>query len=200
MRYGKNIFRLTDYVLSGTQYWKYDSAAEIPVSSDYPKSLSTWNGLPSQIDGAFQWKNGKTFFFSGPDYYRFNDNKFSVEVDYPRPSNVWWFGCGPESKKDYVSSSNNFNNHPHPVNYFWPFKRSKNLIQPLNGNDFEDPYEELNDAIRNQERLVSVTVENRHLEVSPQMTDYIINSCSTTQFSIFLLTACSLQGLGNFLL
>ena len=92
---------------TGTQYWKYDSEKVIPVSSDYPKSLSTWEGVPDHIDAAFQWKNGKTFFFSGAQYYRFNDQRFTVEVDYPRPNGVWWFGCGADSTKDFVDSSVN---------------------------------------------------------------------------------------------
>lgn len=87
--------------VSGTQYWKYDCHRNF-CYSHYPKSLSIWNGLPSKIDGAFQWKNGKTFFFSGPHYYRFNDNQFSIETDYPRPSNISWFGCFDEDPYETI--------------------------------------------------------------------------------------------------
>jgi hypothetical protein len=28
-------------------------------------------------------------------------------MDYPRPNGIWWFGCGNDSKKDFVDSSAN---------------------------------------------------------------------------------------------
>ena len=107
------------YFVKGTQYWRYDSQAEIPVTDDYPKSITTWEGLPGHIDAAFQWKNGKTFFFSGQEYYRFNDQRFAVETDYPRATAVWWFGCGHDSKKDFVAAGVNVNNH-NDVQSDWP--------------------------------------------------------------------------------
>lgn len=63
----------------GDQYWRYDSRAEVPVSNRYPQEISSvWEGIPSNINAAFQWQNGYTYFFKGQNYYRFNDKDFSV--------------------------------------------------------------------------------------------------------------------------
>ena len=45
-------------------------------SDKYPKSISEW-GLPSDMDGALQWDNGKTYFFKQGQYWRFNDRRFA---------------------------------------------------------------------------------------------------------------------------
>ena len=64
----------------------------------YPRSISAdWDGLPSSLDAAFTWTNGKTYFFKGDKYYKFDDDKLEVaesaEYPYPRDSGKWWFGC-----------------------------------------------------------------------------------------------------------
>lgn len=181
-------------ILIGTRYWKYDSAADTPVSSDYPKSLSTWSGLPGKVDAAFQWKNGKTFFFSGPEYYRFNDMKFAVESDYPRPNDVWWFGCGHDSRKDFVSSGNNIVHTPlyafkprKSPDPYWPF-RSPNSARKLPKS--QESYEEMNDApMPNDERFVSISFDTSqpHPVAHAQTTDN--NDASSLYASCFLL-AC----------
>lgn len=65
--------------LQGDKYWRYDSRAEVPVSSRYPQEISVvWEGIPSNIHAAFQWQNGYTYFFKDQSYYRFNDKDFTV--------------------------------------------------------------------------------------------------------------------------
>ncbi|PRD22544.1 UNVERIFIED_CONTAM: Matrix metalloproteinase-16 [Trichonephila clavipes] len=64
------------YFFKGDKYWRYDSNNDPPVSDQYPKPISNWNGLPSDIDAAFQWENSRTYFFKGDKYYRFNDVNF----------------------------------------------------------------------------------------------------------------------------
>lgn len=53
----------------------------------YPKPL-TMLGLPEtleKVDGAMIWgHNGKTYFFSGSMYWRFDESVNYVELDYPR--------------------------------------------------------------------------------------------------------------------
>lgn len=63
---------------TGDQYWRFDSKADPPVSSRYPKPIKNWVGLPSSIDAAFKWENGLTYFFKDIYYYRFNDADFEV--------------------------------------------------------------------------------------------------------------------------
>ena len=68
-----------DSILQGDKYWRYDSRAEVPVSSRYPQEISVvWEGIPSNIHAAFQWQNGYTYFFKDQSYYRFNDKDFTV--------------------------------------------------------------------------------------------------------------------------
>ncbi|KAL3207641.1 hypothetical protein MRX96_010113 [Rhipicephalus microplus] len=69
---------------------------EVPVSDRYPQPVSNWNGVPGNLDAAFQWQNGYSYFFKGPNYYRFNDKDFGVDKGdppYPRATSVWWFDC-----------------------------------------------------------------------------------------------------------
>lgn len=83
------------YFIKGPKFWRYDST-EPHVSPQFPRSLSTWKGLPNRVDAAFQWQDGHTYFFKGDKYYKFNDSTFEVDAGdppYPRLSSVWWFGC-----------------------------------------------------------------------------------------------------------
>lgn len=86
------------YFFKKDKYWRFDSKQEPPVSSQYPKSIKNWSGLPlSGIDGAFKWDNGMTYFFKDGQYYRFDDREFEVDSSarptFPRSTAEWWFGC-----------------------------------------------------------------------------------------------------------
>ncbi|RLU17925.1 hypothetical protein DMN91_010164 [Ooceraea biroi] len=58
----------------------------------YPKPL-TYLGLPAsleKIDGAMVWgHNGRTYFFSGSMYWRFDESVNYVELDYPRDMSMF---------------------------------------------------------------------------------------------------------------
>lgn len=55
------INNMTCFLSQGSRYWRL---TEKGVDSGYPKSISQdWDGLPSNIDAAFTWTNGKTYFF-----------------------------------------------------------------------------------------------------------------------------------------
>lgn len=41
-----------------------------------------WSGLPNNIDAAFTYKNGKTYFFKGSKYWRYNGR--TLDGDYPK--------------------------------------------------------------------------------------------------------------------
>ena len=49
--------------------------------------------MPPSVDAALQWDNGKTYFFKGGNYWRFNDRRFEVDAGFPRNAGEWWFGC-----------------------------------------------------------------------------------------------------------
>merc|ERR1712241_1362961 len=88
----------TTYVFKDKLYYKLSDDS---VADGYPRSISSdWSGLPSNIDAAFTWKNGKTYFFKGDKYWRFtNKNKDYYRFDpeerppvkdtYPKPISNW---------------------------------------------------------------------------------------------------------------
>nr|XP_054774934.1 matrix metalloproteinase-19-like [Lytechinus pictus] len=60
-----------------------------------PSDISQhWGGIPSNIDAALQWFNGKTYFFKDNEYWRFNYNKMKAANGYPKPWSEYWMGCG----------------------------------------------------------------------------------------------------------
>ena len=86
-------------LIQGDLYWKFDMEKFPPVHRRYPQPIAAWT-LPGSMDAAFQWQNGKTYFFKDDEYYRFNDIKFSPQEDtipYPRKTGLWWFGCKEKS-------------------------------------------------------------------------------------------------------
>lgn len=86
------------YFVEGNKYWRFDFELGA-IEAGYPKRFdSVWHGLPPHgITDAFQWRNGATYFFAHDKYYRFNDFNMRVEdatwPSYPRPNNLYWFGC-----------------------------------------------------------------------------------------------------------
>lgn len=59
----------------------------------YPRPTTHWRGIPKSVTAAFKWTNGRTYFFSGKKYYRFNDQLFMTDTSYPREVATWWLGC-----------------------------------------------------------------------------------------------------------
>lgn len=70
-----------------TKYYIYESVSQprrIESGSIYDK----FSGLPKTVkkfDAAFIWSgNGRTYFFSGKDYYRFNEKTRRMDMNYPK--------------------------------------------------------------------------------------------------------------------
>ena len=45
-----------------------------------------------KIEGAVVWENKRTYFFSGNQYWRFNENSKKVDVGYPKSGAYGWKG------------------------------------------------------------------------------------------------------------
>jgi len=75
-------------IFIGKQYWVYPNNER--GLGPYPL---TKLGLPEdleKIDGAMVWgHNGKTYFFSGTMYWRYDEEAGNVELDYPRDMSMW---------------------------------------------------------------------------------------------------------------
>ncbi|XP_022903605.2 matrix metalloproteinase-14-like isoform X1 [Onthophagus taurus] len=84
------------YFFKGDQFWCFDPTQRPPVKNTYPRPISKWKGIPNNLDGAFQYSNGYTYFYKDGVYYRFNDRNFAVDVGnpaFPRSMAYYWFGC-----------------------------------------------------------------------------------------------------------
>ncbi|XP_043191576.1 matrix metalloproteinase-24-like [Amphibalanus amphitrite] len=98
------------YFFKGSQYWMFDyelaKAGIRGVRDVYPKSIDTWGGMPDDIDAVNTWKDGRTYFFKGDDYYKISDANIQVYPDYPRRTGPDWFGCpGTEDSTEETTTS-----------------------------------------------------------------------------------------------
>lgn len=65
---------------------------EVSAEPGYPHSLAELGGsLPKDgIDAALRWEPvGKTYFFKGDQYWRYNEEKRAADPGYPKPVTVW---------------------------------------------------------------------------------------------------------------
>merc|ERR1719367_2027673 len=62
------------------KYWKFTD--EDSIAPGYPRSIQDWQGLPRNLDAAFTWTNGKTYFFKKSMYWRFSNQK--MDNGYPK--------------------------------------------------------------------------------------------------------------------
>ncbi|XP_058875707.1 matrix metalloproteinase-25 isoform X2 [Acipenser ruthenus] len=71
----------------GDEFWLFSDTRSLP---GYPKPLSLW-GLPSgRVDGSFVWAhNGKTYFFRGAQFWRYDDREKRMDTGYPKPISLW---------------------------------------------------------------------------------------------------------------
>ena len=71
------------FAFHGEKYWKLTDTA---VEAGYPRTISRdWDGLPANLDAAFTWTNGKTYFFKGGQYWRFSQIG-KLDRGYPKVS------------------------------------------------------------------------------------------------------------------
>lgn len=73
----------------GDKYWVFK---EVTAEPGYPHSLVELGScLPREgIDTALRWEPvGKTYFFKGDKYWRYNEDKRATDPGYPKPITVW---------------------------------------------------------------------------------------------------------------
>lgn len=101
------------------------------VELDYPRDMSMWRGVGTDIDAVFQWKDGngtfqpklifflmfvlcftgKTYFFKGRGFWKFNDLRMRVEHEEQNDSAQFWMGCSrnigfePDNKAPLTATS-----------------------------------------------------------------------------------------------
>jgi len=94
-----------DHVIcTGSKYWKLDGNN---IAAGYPRSISKdWGGLPDNIDAAFTWTNGKTYFFKGSRYWRFTDFTLDTIYHYPKDIKEGFAGIPANVDAAFVWSGN----------------------------------------------------------------------------------------------
>ncbi|KAG5878181.1 hypothetical protein JTB14_028197 [Gonioctena quinquepunctata] len=96
------------YLYSGDRYWSFDEELQ-HVELDYPRHISMWKGVGTDIDAVFQWKDGKTYFFKGKGFWKFNDLHMRVEEKGQKLSAPFWMGCTTNYRQNHtVVSSRTF--------------------------------------------------------------------------------------------
>lgn len=134
----KNVMKMVNnYQIKGKRYWLY--SGNYPLAG-YPKPLHHL-GLPydlEKIDAAMVWGHtGRTYLFSGKNYWLLDEKNERVEPDYPRDISVW------RGVPYYLDSA--FQWHRNGITYFfkgnlfWRFDNRKMKItkdSPQNINEF----------------------------------------------------------------
>lgn len=74
---------------TGDKYWVFK---EVTAEPGYPHSLvELGNCLPHDgIDTVLRWEPvGKTYFFKGDQYWRYNEENQAADPGYPKPITIW---------------------------------------------------------------------------------------------------------------
>jgi len=83
---------LIELDFSGNVYWRYDDVKE-EMDPGYPRDISRWRGVPSHLDAAMRWIDGKTYFFKRKSFWGFDDALVRTELQYPLAATGHWLGC-----------------------------------------------------------------------------------------------------------
>ena len=92
-KYVFHLFALNDLTLklTGDKYYRQTvSDIRNPIDPGYPRDLSVWSDRLEgvKIDAVFQYDNKKTYFFTGHEYYKYDDKSIEVSV-YHHILSVW---------------------------------------------------------------------------------------------------------------
>ncbi|MEZ4861009.1 MAG: hemopexin repeat-containing protein [Caldilineaceae bacterium] len=84
------------YFFKGSRYMRYDVTTN-RVDPGYPKPIQgNWPGFPASfaagVNAAVLWNNGKSYFFKGNEYIRYDIASDKTDTGYPQPIKGNWPG------------------------------------------------------------------------------------------------------------
>ncbi|MGH0164330.1 UNVERIFIED_CONTAM: hypothetical protein FKN15_078314 [Acipenser sinensis] len=109
------------------KYWVFK---EVTAEPGYPHSLVELGScLPREgIDTALRWEPvGKTYFFKGDRYWRYNEEKRAADPGYPKPITVWK-GI-PEAPQGAFVSKEGFYTFFYKGKEYWKFDNQKLTVE-----------------------------------------------------------------------
>lgn len=89
MVWGKND---KTFIFSDDRYWRFNETTAL-MDAGYPKPMERWRGVPKDLDAAFTWTDGATYFFHGPLFWRFDNILIKTDVGFPLSTSDVWLGC-----------------------------------------------------------------------------------------------------------
>lgn len=118
-----------DFVFfKGDRHWVFKEAT---MQRGYPRPLKELGArVPrDRVDAALWWSpSGKTYFFRGDKYYRYNEDTRSVDADYPKPISVW-HGIPNSPKAAFVSEDGAYTYFV-KGNHYWKFNNQHLKVEP----------------------------------------------------------------------
>ncbi|XP_069765350.1 matrix metalloproteinase-17-like isoform X2 [Narcine bancroftii] len=66
------------YFFKGDKFWRFDEQQK-RMDMGYPKKMSLWKGVPSELDDIMGFNNGNTYFFKGSTYWMMRGGEIEAE-------------------------------------------------------------------------------------------------------------------------
>ncbi|KAA0705662.1 Matrix metalloproteinase-25 [Triplophysa tibetana] len=98
----------------GNKYWLFKNTVSLP---GYPRPLADWGlytssgEVPERVEAVFVWPhNGKTYLFSGGEYWRFDETgtERKLEEGYPKSASVWGIPSHPDDIVGFLDGNTYF--------------------------------------------------------------------------------------------
>ncbi|KAL1380516.1 hypothetical protein pipiens_014133 [Culex pipiens pipiens] len=114
---------LTDHrgnicVLAGRFYYNLNETNPVPR-----KAIAKWPGLPAKVDAGFTYRDSKTYFYKGDQYWKYSGLR--LEQGYPRPLSQAFPGIPPSVDAILLAKSGGFHAFKGPQYWYYDIGKQK---------------------------------------------------------------------------